>query len=148
MDSIVPYLQGRAIDLIAAGAPMTDVGAMVGWLFVVILFLSAFRFLWRVFWARFHHPVADDLRNRLFDAMAGLGPGFFRPRKIGQLITLISNDTNAFRMGIGPGLLILLDGIFLIALILPQLLYISPSWTWQRLGADAGGSFCGALCFG
>ena len=133
MDSLVPFLQGLAIDKITAGAPLREVGGMVGWLFVVILFLSGFRFMWRLVWARFHHTVAEDLRNRLFDKMAGLGPGFFRPRKIGQLITLISNDVNSFRMGIGPGLLILLDGLFLIALILPQMLYISPSWTWQTL---------------
>jgi ATP-binding cassette subfamily B protein len=133
MDSLVPFIQGRTIDYITAGAPLLEVGEMVGWLFAVIAFLSVFRFLWRVYWARFHHTVADDVRNRLFERMAGLGPGFFRPRKIGQLITLISNDTNSFRMGIGPGLLILLDGIFLIGLILPQLLYISPDWTWKTL---------------
>lgn len=133
MDSIVPRLQGMAIDAIAQKAPMTEVGTLVGWIFVVIAFLSVFRFLWRVYWARFHHTVAEDLRNRLFERMAGLGPSFFRPRKIGQLLTLISNDVNSFRMGIGPGLLILLDGIFLIGLILPQMLWISPTWTWQTL---------------
>ncbi len=133
MDSLVPFLQGMTIDKITAGAPLREVGGMVGWLFAVILFLSGFRYMWRIVWARFHHTVAEDLRNRLYDAMVGLGPGFFRPRKIGQLITLISNDVNSFRMGIGPGLLIMLDGIFLIALILPQMLFISPTWTWQTL---------------
>jgi len=133
MDSLVPFLQGKTIDKITGGAPLTEVGGMVGWIFAVIVFLSVFRFMWRVVWARFHHTVAEDLRNRLFDRMAGLGPSFFRPRKIGQLITLISNDVNSFRMGIGPGLLILLDGIFLIALILPQMLFISSSWTWKTL---------------
>ncbi len=133
MDSLVPFLQGKTIDMITGGAPLREVGGMVGWIFVVILFLSVFRFMWRVVWARFHHTVAEDLRNRVYDRMAGLGPGFFKPRKIGQLITLISNDVNSFRMGIGPGLLILLDGIFLIGLILPQMLFISTSWTWQTL---------------
>src|SRR3989344_3428455 len=133
MDALVPWLQGRAIDKITAGAPLSAVGGVVAWIFLVIAFLSAFRFLWRVYWARFHHTVAEDLRNRLFDRMSLLGPTFFRPRKIGQLITLISNDVNSFRMGIGPGMLILLDGIFLIGLILPLMLSISWTWTWQTL---------------
>lgn len=133
MDSLIPFLQGMTIDKITAGVPLREVGGMVGWLFAVILFLSVFRFMWRVVWAKFHHTVAEDLRNRLYDAMAGLGPGFFRPRKVGQLITLISNDVNSFRMGIGPGLLVFLDGVFLIGLILPQMIFISPTWTWQTL---------------
>src|SRR5262249_24211810 len=101
--------------------------------FVVILCVSVFRFLWRVFWATFHHTVSEDLRNRIYDRMAILGPSFFRNRKIGQMITLISNDTTSFRMGIGPGLLVILDGVFLIFLLLPMMISISWTWTWQTL---------------
>lgn len=133
LDVAVPYLQGRAIDAITQEKSMTEIGGVIAWLFAVIAGLSIFRFLWRVYWARFHHQVAEDLRNRLYDRMAHLGPTFFRPRKIGQLITLISNDVNSFRMGIGPGMLIILDGVTLIFLILPQMLWISPTWTWQTL---------------
>ncbi len=133
MDSLVPMLTGLTIDRIAEGRPLTDVAEMVGWIFGVIIVISIFRFLWRLFWATFHHSTADDLRNRLFDKMMDLGPSFFRPRKVGQLISLISNDVNSFRMGIGPGHLILFDGIFLILLVLPQMIYISPTWTWQTL---------------
>ncbi|HMN70198.1 MAG TPA: ABC transporter transmembrane domain-containing protein, partial [Bdellovibrionales bacterium] len=132
-DVLVPWLVGRVLDKITAEASFGEVSKTVAWIFVIIIFLSVFRFLWRLFWARFHHTVADDLRNRLFDRMADLGPSFFRPRKIGQLITLISNDVNSFRMGIGPGLLILFDGIFLIALILPMMISISWTWTLQTL---------------
>lgn len=133
LDVMVPWLQGRAIDTITREAPIEEVGGVIAWLFAVIVGLSAFRFLWRVYWARFHHTVAEDLRNRLYKRMADLGPTFFRPRKIGQLITLISNDVNSFRMGIGPGFLILFDGIFLIGLTLPWMLSISWTWTWQTL---------------
>jgi ATP-binding cassette subfamily B protein len=133
LDVSVPYLQGRAIDAITQEQSMTDIAQVIAWLFAVIAGLSIFRFLWRVFWATFHHQVAEDLRNRLYSRMAHLGPTFFRPRKIGQLITLISNDVNSFRMGIGPGMLILFDGISLILLILPQMFWISTTWTWQTL---------------
>lgn len=133
MDSLVPALTGMTIDKITANEPFENVLTMVGWIFAVTILMSAFRFLWRFFWATFHHSVANDLRDRLFAAMSELGPTFFKPRKIGQLISLISNDVNSFRMGIGPGMLVLLDGIFLTVLILPQMIHISPTWTWQTL---------------
>lgn len=133
MDSLVPRLTGNTINKIRDNAPLTDVGILIGYMFAVIVVMSVFRFLWRYFWATFHHTVAEDLRDRLFSRMADLGPSFFRPRKIGQLITLISNDTNSFRMGIGPGMLVLLDGIFLTVLNLPQMLWISPKLTLQTL---------------
>ena len=133
METLVPWLVGKTLDKITANASLGEVGGIVGRIFAIILFLSLFRFLWRVIWAQFHHTVAEDLRNRVFARMADLGPTFFRPRKIGQLISLISNDVNSFRMGIGPGLLVLFDGIFLMLLILPFMLSISVTWTWQTL---------------
>lgn len=133
METLVPWLVGKTIDKIAADAPLREVSTYVLYIFVVVVFLSAFRFLWRLFWATFHHTSAADLRSRLYASMGALGPTFFRPRKIGQLITLISNDVNSFRMGLGPGLLILFDGIFLIGLTLPMMISISWTWTWQTL---------------
>jgi ATP-binding cassette, subfamily B, multidrug efflux pump len=133
LETLIPWLVGKSLDKIAAGAQWWDVFKQVGWIFAVMFLLSVFRYLWRIFWGRFHHTAAEDLRNRVFARMADLGPTFFRPRKIGQLITLISNDVNSFRMGIGPGLLILFDGIFLIGLVLPMMISISWTWTWQTL---------------
>lgn len=133
LDTLVPHLVSRTIDRISAGEPMSSVWQVVGVMFAVVFLIAVFRYLWRFFWANFHHTVAEDLRNRLFAHMAFLGPTFFRPRKIGQLISLISNDVNSFRMGVGPGLLILFDGISSVLLILPFMVMISPKWTLQCL---------------
>ncbi len=133
METLVPIMIGKTLDAITAAAPLRSIAEIVVWIFVLILFLSLFRYLWRIFWARFHHSVAEDLRNRVFDSMLNLGPSFFRTRKIGQLISLIANDVNSFRMGIGPGFLILFDGLMMIVLILPVMVSISWTWTWQTL---------------
>jgi ATP-binding cassette subfamily B protein len=133
LETLLPWLVGKTLDKITAGAELRDVGAVVVRIFAVIVVLSLFRFLWRVFWSRFHHTAAQDLRDRLFARMALLGPSFFRRNKIGQMISLISNDVNSFRMGIGPGLLVIFDASFVILLILPPMLAISPSWTWKCL---------------
>lgn len=133
METVIPIMVGKTLDAITASAPLGSIAEIVYWIFALILVQSVFRYLWRIYWARFHHTVADDLRNRVFDRMIDLGPSFFRPRKIGQLITLITNDVNSFRMGIGPGFLILFDGIIMAGLILPVMISISWTWTWQTL---------------
>lgn len=133
LETVVPWLVGQALDKILAGQSVNAVGTLVLKIFAVIVLLSAFRYMWRIFWSQFHHAAAEDLRNRLFERMTFLGAGFFKGRKIGQLITLISNDVNSFRMGIGPGLLLLFDGLFTFCLIFPVMVSISWTWTWQTL---------------
>ena len=81
MDSLVPRLTGMTVDRIKGEQPLSSIGEVILWMIVVIVLMSAFRFLWRFYWATFHHTVAEDLRNRLYAGMADLGPTFFRPRK-------------------------------------------------------------------
>lgn len=132
-ETAIPWLVGKTIDQIAHHAPFTGVVKTVGLILLCTVILSGTRYLWRIFWGGFHHRVAEDLRNRLFDKYTELNATFFRERKVGQLVSLIAHDVNSFRMGIGPGLLVLFDGIFYAALILPVMISISPSWTWKTL---------------
>jgi ATP-binding cassette subfamily B multidrug efflux pump len=94
---------------------------------------AVFRYFWRLYWGRFHHTVAEDLRNRIFAKFTVFGPSFYQKHPVGALMSLIINDVNSFRMGIGPGLLILFDGIFYSLFIVPLMLWLSPSWTWKTL---------------
>ena len=102
-------------------------------LFALMLAVTLFRYCWRIYFGRFHHSVADDLRRRLYTKLTNLGPGFYQTNPTGQLMSLITNDVNSFRMAIGPGTLILLDALFLIAMILPVMISISWDWTWKTL---------------
>lgn len=95
--------------------------------------VTVFRYNWRIYWGRFHHSVADDLRRRIFTKFTELGPSFFQKNPIGELISLLTNDVNTFRMAIGPGLLILLDGFFYVAMIVPIMISMSWDWTWKAL---------------
>lgn len=92
-----------------------------------------FRYLWRIYFGRFHHSVAEDLRNRIFDKLVELGPTFYHKTPVGQLMSLMTSDVNAFRQAIGPGVLILLDAAFYIAMIVPVMISLSWSWTWKSL---------------
>ncbi|NCN95115.1 MAG: ABC transporter ATP-binding protein [Bdellovibrionales bacterium] len=129
----VPWLIGKALDHLAQNSPFEEIAKITGVIAGVTIVLSFFRFLWRIFWARFHHAVADDLRNDLFLKYTELSPSFFQKNKIGKLMSLITNDVNAFRVGIGPGFLILVDATFQTLMIVPIMIAISPDWTWKTL---------------
>ncbi|RYZ66726.1 MAG: ABC transporter ATP-binding protein, partial [Proteobacteria bacterium] len=95
--------------------------------------VALFRFGWRYYFGRFHHSVAEDLRNRIFGKLTELGPSFYQRSPVGQLMSLMTNDVNSFRMAIGPGMLTLLDALFLLAMILPIMIWLSWDWTWKTL---------------
>lgn len=133
LDALPPYLIGMAIDQITHQAGMSEIGRTVVLILVVTVFLSLFRYLWRIFWGRFHHSVAEDLRNRIFTKLTQLGPSYYQKHPIGQLMSLITNDVNSFRMAVGPGVLIFLDALFLLMILPPLMLSLSPSWTWKTL---------------
>jgi ATP-binding cassette subfamily B protein len=130
-DAFPPLLIGRAIDQMM-GPKMTLVKTL-GWLLAVTVGLSIFRYMWRLFWGRFHHSVADDLRNRIMDHFLELGPSYFQKTRVGKAMSLITNDVNLFRMAIGPGLLILLDGFSIILIVPPVMCSISVAWTVKTL---------------
>lgn len=133
LDALAPLLIGQAIDKIIAEKPFADVAHTVLIVFIVTAVLAVFRFLWRYFWGRFHHTVAEDLRNRLYAKFTDLGPSFFARQTTGGLMSLINNDVNSFRMAIGPGMLVLFDSLFML-MIVPVLMWnISPDWTWRCL---------------
>lgn len=131
-DILTPFALMKAIDAITgqdrAGlheAILLYVAFMVG--------AVSFRHQWRIHFGRFHHSVAEHLRNRLFSKYSQLGPSFFEKNPTGELMSLMINDVNSFRMAVGPGLLILLDAAFLIMFIIPFMLSISVDWTWKTM---------------
>lgn len=132
-DAIPPYLIGMAIDQISNQTGWKSLGQTVGLLLAASACLAVCRYWWRIFWGRFHHGVAEDLRNRIFDKFLDLGPSFYQKRPVGELMSLITNDVNSFRMAIGPGMLILADALFILFIVPPLMMSLSLSWTWKTL---------------
>ncbi len=133
MDALPPLILKRGIDQVLEGAQLSELAITTGLFFFVIGGVALFRYGWRIFFGRFHHVVAEDLRGRIFEKFTILGPSFFQRNPVGQLMSLISNDVNSFRMAIGPGFLVLFDAFFVIAIVLPLMLSLSVSWTWKTL---------------
>ncbi len=134
LDSATPLVLKIAIDTISAGNfEPTELLKTAALFFAVMFMLAATRFGWRIFWSDYHTSAADELRNRVFNHYSQMGPRFYTKNSVGEMMSLITNDVQFFRNGIGPGLLILIDGISLIILIVPSMIYLSPSWTAKCL---------------
>ena len=131
LDTLPPLLIGYAIDQLTG--PRDKFLVTLALLIAVAGGISLFRYGWRLFWGRFHHSVADDLRGRIMDHFLELGPSHFQRTQIGKAMALITNDVNLFRMAIGPGVLILFDGISILIMVPILMCTISPSWTIKTL---------------
>ena len=132
LDVMTPLGVKYAIDAVTAKDPTKLVQA-IGIYIGLMTFVAVFRFGWRYFFGRFHHSVANDLRIRIFGKLTELGPSFYQRSPVGQLMSLMTNDVNSFRMAIGPGMLTLLDAIFLLAMMVPIMCWLSWEWTWKTL---------------
>lgn len=133
LDAVSPLILKKGIDQISNRSSSNEI---LGTAFVFLgtmLALSFTRYCWRTFFGKYHTLAAEDLRNRLFTHLSRMGPHFFHKNPVGELMSLITNDVQSFRQGIGPGILILVDSVSLTCIILPLMITLNSTWTWKTL---------------
>lgn len=98
--------------------------------YMVIALVQGFmRYLWRKFIIRTSMFASHDMRTDLFNHLSSMAPGFFQKKRVGDLVSLSTNDIEAVRFSLGPGALILFDCLFYFIAIPPVMLWISPELT-------------------
>lgn len=129
LDSTTPMVLKWAIDSISSKSLTSETPRNIALVFFILMgSLGISRFLWRWFWTQFHTKVAEQLRNSIFEHLLQLGPTFYTRAGIGQIMSVISSDVQVFRNGIGPGLLVLIDGVSLILIIIPAMFLLNSKW--------------------
>jgi ATP-binding cassette subfamily B multidrug efflux pump len=99
-------------------------------LYMLVAFVQgAMRYLWRKYIVRTSMMASHDMRVELFDHLTSLAPGFFQKRRVGDLVSLSTNDIEAVRFALGPGALTIFDACFYFLIIPPIMLWISPKLT-------------------
>ncbi len=129
LDSLYPLVLKQAIDLIVAKQSFESIFHVAILFFVLMSTLAVTRYYWRVFFGRYHTLAAEDLRNRIFQHITKMSPQFFSKNPVGELMSLITNDVQSFRQGIGSGILVLVDATTLVCFILPLMLKLNWYWT-------------------
>lgn len=80
---------------------------------VVILCIVIGRFLWRVMFFGAAIRVEENLRNHMFDNAKNLSCEYYQVNKVGNLMSLFTNDLDTVQECFGWGIMMFLDALFL-----------------------------------
>lgn len=80
---------------------------------IIIVMLVGGRFLWRVCFFGSAIKVETDLRNRMFDHAKELSVSYYSVNKVGNMMSLFTNDLETVHECFGMGFIMLFDILFL-----------------------------------
>lgn len=87
----------------------------------IILAMVACRFLWRICFFGSAIKVETDLRGRMFDHCKDLSQQYYQVNKVGNLMSLFTNDLETVQDCFGSGILSFCDALFLGVLALSKM---------------------------
>ena len=79
----------------------------------IILCIVFGRFWWRIMFFTSAIRVEEDLRNRMFDNAKNLSREYYQVNKVGNLMSLFTNDLDTVQECFGWGILMLCDSVFM-----------------------------------
>jgi len=74
------------------------------------------RFGWRMLIYGTSRGLEYDLRDRLFSHFLKMDADFYNHRKVGELMAHATNDVRVIRMAFGPGVMMIVDSLFMATL--------------------------------
>ncbi len=95
----------------------------------IILAMVFGRFLWRVCFFGSAIRVEADLRNRMFDNAKNLSREYYQVNKVGDLMSLFTNDLDTVQESFGWGVMMFLDALLLGALSVIKMWRMDPALT-------------------
>jgi ATP-binding cassette subfamily B protein len=101
----VPALVRQAVDHIQAGVTRAGLLRDAGLILMVVLLQSIFLYAQRMTLIRTSRRMEYELRNDLFHHLARLPASVYRTRKVGDLMSRATNDLDAVRDLLGPGIM-------------------------------------------
>ena len=99
----------------------------------VILCMVVGRFLWRVTLFGAAIKVEADLRDRMFDHCKDLSREYYQVNKVGNLMSLFTNDLDTVQECYGWGFMMFFDALFLGILAILKMLQMDPMLTLLSL---------------
>ena len=140
----VPELYNRIVNGINDGAVMMD-GVLVPFdlrflldhiclpLMIIIIMMVLGRFLWRICFFNAGIKVETDLRRRMFDHCKDLPQEYYQTNKVGNLMSLFTNDLETIQECIAFGVLELTDAVLLGGLAIFKMWRMNPTLTLLSL---------------
>jgi ATP-binding cassette, subfamily B, multidrug efflux pump len=101
----MPLMIRGAIDALTASAPLTTVYKFASYLIALCCMKGIFQYWMRVILIGVSRDIEYELRNDLFGHLIGLAPDYFGRNRTGDIMARSTNDLNAVRMMLGPGVM-------------------------------------------
>jgi ATP-binding cassette subfamily B multidrug efflux pump len=105
LGAMVPLIIKYGVDSLKSGFRLTVVFEFAGALVVLSLFKGIFQYWMRVILIGMSRDIEFDLRNDLFSHLVQLSSGFYARYRTGDIMARATNDLNAVRMMLGPGIM-------------------------------------------
>ena len=96
---------------------------------LTILVMAAGRFLWRICMFGTAIKVETDLRERMFDHCKDLSQQYYQVNKVGNMMSLFTNDLSTINECFGDGTLMLVDALALTGLAIYKMQKLDPILT-------------------
>ena len=137
---IIPNLYQQVINGMNEGAVLVD-GEMLPFdmnflldricmpMVAVILAMVLGRFLWRVCFFGAAIRVEEDLRNRMFSHAKELSREYYQVNKVGNLMSLFTNDLDTVQECYGWGIMMFMDALLLGVLAIIKMWKMDPLLT-------------------
>ncbi|HYR68396.1 MAG TPA: ABC transporter transmembrane domain-containing protein, partial [Candidatus Dormibacteraeota bacterium] len=100
-----PWLVRQAVDHLQAGVARSLIARDAGLILLAVVLQGIFLFTMRMTLIRASRRVEYELRNDMFDHFARLPASAYRTRKVGDLMSRATNDLDAVRNFLGPGIM-------------------------------------------
>ena len=100
-----PWLVRQAVDHLQQGVPRPTLARDAGLILFAVVLQGIFLFTMRLSLIRASRHMEYALRNDLFDHFERLPASDYRTRKVGDLMSRATNDLDAVRNLLGPGIM-------------------------------------------
>lgn len=129
LSSLAPWILKEGIDSFGSPSPSRPIEHFAIALFVLAAIEGVFRYFMRRTIIGVSRHVEYDLRRELYARIQRLPMGRFESFDIGDLMARSTNDLDAVRMVVGPGLMYTASTVLVVIVSLALLLRISPELT-------------------
>jgi ATP-binding cassette, subfamily B, multidrug efflux pump len=105
LGAILPLILRSGVDSLTHGFRLQLILELAGFLVGVSLLKSLFQYWMRVIIIGISRDIEFNLRNDLFAHLVGLSQEFYGRYRTGDIMARSTNDLNAVRMMLGPGIM-------------------------------------------
>lgn len=123
---LLPWVLKYAVDGLKGRITSRALAFYAFLILAVSLVMGGFRFLMRRELIGISRKIEYDLRNDFFCHLQRLSPAYFNRKPTGDLMSRATNDLDAVRMLLGPGLLNLFNTAIISIAAVSLMIYIDP----------------------